>query len=84
MTQYSNVSGCRAYRVYILHIADRDTVAAAVTHHLILNFFPSRDAALHQNLPHAGETESILQDLHKLNPVVRDPPAAAAKRVGRA
>ena len=72
------------HRVYILHIADRDTVAAAVTHHLILDLFPSRDTALHQNLPHAGETESILQDLHKLNPVVRDPPAAAAKRVGRA
>ena len=78
------VSCVHAYRVDIFHITYSNAVAVAIPHYLVLDLFPSRDAALYKHLPHAGETQAVLQDLHKLLPVVGDTAAAAAQRVGRA
>ena len=46
------VSGMYADRVNIFHITYRDTVTVSVPHHLIFNFFPSGNAALHKHLAH--------------------------------
>ena len=72
------------HRVDVLHIADSDAVACAVPHHLVLNFLPSGDGALHQNLSHAGEPETVFQNFAQLHNVVRYAAAGAAEGIGRA
>ena len=72
-----------AHRVDIFHIADRDAVARAVPHYLVLDLFPAGDAALHEHLSHTGETESVLQDLHQLMGIMGDAAAASAERISR-
>ena len=77
------VAGVHAYRVDIFHITYGDTVALAVPHHLILDLFPSGDTPLYQHLSHTGKPEAVLQDLHKLMPVVGDTAAASSQGIGR-
>ena len=48
------VPGMHPYGVDIFHVADGDAVACAIAHHLILDFLPARNTALHKNLPHSG------------------------------
>ena len=43
-----------AHRVDILHVADGDHVAGTITHYLVLDLFPSCDAALYKNLADTG------------------------------
>ena len=50
-----------AHRVNVLHITNRDYIACAVAHHLVLDFLPSGDAALHQHLSHTGKAQSVFQ-----------------------
>ena len=70
-------------RVNVLHVADSDAVSCAVTHYLILDFFPACDTALYQNLSNTGKTKTILQDLTKLVFIVGNSAAASAKGVSR-
>ncbi len=44
------LAGMDAERVEILHIADGDTVAETVTHHLILDFLPAFETLLDEHL----------------------------------
>ena len=79
------VAGMNAHRVDIFHVADRDAVARAVPHYLVLDLFPAGDAALYEHLSHTGETESVLQDLHlhQLMGIVGDAAAASAEGISR-
>ena len=76
------VPGVHAHRVDVLHVADRDAVARAVPHDLVLDFLPARDAALHQHLAHPGKPQAVLQDFLQLQLVVGDAPAGTAQGVG--
>ena len=73
-----------ANRIQILHVADGDHVAGAVAHYLVLNLFPSGNAALYQNLSYTGKAQAVLQDLAALFRVIGNTAAAAAQSVGRA
>ena len=81
---HDRVTRVHADRIQILHVADRNHIARAVTHDLVLNFFPARNAALHKHLSHAGEAETVLQYLNEGTAILRDAAAAAAERVCRA
>ena len=70
-------------RVDVFHIADRDTVACTVAHHLILNFLPACNTPLHQNLPYPGKAKAVCQNLLQLDLVAGDAAAGAAKRISR-
>ena len=72
-----------AYRINIFHIADRNHVACAVAHYLVLDLLPACDAALYQNLSHAGKAKAIFKDLGALLRVVGNTAARAAQGVGR-
>ena len=71
-----------AHGIDVFHVADRDTVSGAVAHHLVLDFLPAGDAALHQNLAHAGKTQAVCQNLLQLHLVMGDTAAASAQRIG--
>ena len=43
-----------AHRVDILHVADGDHIACAVTHNFVLDLFPACDTALYKDLAHTG------------------------------
>ncbi len=73
-----------AHRIDIFHITYGNAVACAVPHHLILNLFPSCDAAFHQNLSHPGEPQTISQNLLQFNLVMGDTTAGATQCIGRA
>ena len=49
---HDTVAGVHAHGIDIFHITNRDHVTGAVPHHLILDFLPAGNAALHQNLSH--------------------------------
>ena len=72
-----------ADRVNIFHVTYRDAVARAVAHHFVLNFFPSRDAALHKHLSHTGKTQAVFKDFLQLELIMCNASAAAAKRICR-
>src|SRR5699024_4873339 len=74
------VTRMHTHGVDVLHIADCDTVACAVTHHLVLDLFPSCDTALYEHLSHTGKPQTVLQDLHKLMGIVCDPASASSQR----
>ena len=82
-SNYDGVSCVDTNRVNVLHVADSDAVSCAVTHYLILDFFPACDTALYQNLSNTGKTKTILQDLTKLVFIVGNSAAASAKSVSR-
>ena len=73
-----------AHRVDIFHVADRDHVARAVAHDLVLDLLPARDAALHQHLSHPGEAQAVLQNLGALLGILGDAATGAAQGVSRA
>ena len=77
------ISRVHAYRVDVFHITNCDAVARAVTHHLVLDLFPSRDTALYKNLSHTGKPQAILQDLHKLMGIMGNTAAASSQRIRR-
>ena len=77
------VSCMYAYRVNIFHVADSDAVSCAVTHYLILDFFPACNAAFYENLSHSGKTKTVFQDFTKLNLIICDSAAASSKCVSR-
>ncbi len=52
------LAGMDAEWVEILHIADGDTVAETVTHHLIFDFLPAFETLLDEHL--GGEGKSLL------------------------
>ena len=71
-----------AHGIDVFHVADRDAVSGAVAHHLIFDFLPAGDAALHQNLTHTGETQAVCQNLLQLHLVMGDTAAASSQRIG--
>ena len=77
------ISCVHAHRVDVLHITNCDAVACAITHHLVLDLFPSRDAALYKDLSHTGKPQAVLQDLHQLMGIMGDTAAASSQRVRR-
>ena len=81
---YNTVSGMYTHRVNILHIADCDTVACTIPHHLIFNFFPAGNTPLHQYLAHSGQAQPVCQNFLQFYLVVRDTAAAASQRISRA
>ena len=52
-SNYDGVTGMYTNRVNIFHVADCDTVACAVTHNFVFDFFPSCDAAFYQNFSYS-------------------------------
>ena len=52
------LSGMDAKRIEVLHVAHRNAVVIAVAHYLVLDFLPSLQALLHQDL--GRERESLL------------------------
>ena len=72
------VTGMNAARLNIFHITYSNTVTIAVTHHLILDLFPSGDTTLNQNLTNTRKTKSIFQNLYQLRSVVCDTAAASS------
>ena len=80
---YDTVSCMHTNRINIFHITYGNAIACAVTHDLVLNFLPSGDATLYQNLSHTRKTKSVFQNLSQLIFVVRDSAAASAKCVCR-
>ena len=81
---HDRVARMHADRIQVLHVADRDHIARAVAHDLVLNLLPARNAALHEYLSHAGEAKAVLQNLDEGAAVFRNAAAAAAERVRRA
>ena len=73
-----------AERVEILHIADGDTVAETVTHHLILDFLPAFETLLDE---HLGEKEKAFSARRRSSsalsqkPEPSPPSAYAARRI---
>ena len=51
-----------ADRVNIFHITYGDTVAVAVTHHFVFNFFPAADITLNQDLSDTAQTQTVAGD----------------------
>ena len=80
---YDTVSGMNADRVKVLHVTYGNHVACAVAHYLVLDFFPSGDAALYQDLSHTGKTQAVFQDLTALFRVLGNTAAASAQGVCR-
>ena len=72
------------HRIHVFHVADGNDVSRAVPHHLVLDLFPSRYAALHQHLMHAGKPEPSLKKASAFFLIFRDPAAGTAQGVGRA
>ena len=58
-SHHDTVTGVYAHRVDIFHVADGDHISCTVPHHLILNLFPSGNAALHQNLTNTAEPQAV-------------------------
>ena len=73
------VAGMDAYRVEVFHGAHRDHIAAAVAHHLEFHFFPTSDAAFHQNLGNGTQPQASFADTFQIGAVVADAAAAAAQ-----
>ena len=71
-----------AHRVDVLHGTDRHNVSETIAHDLELDFLPTGNAALHQNLRDGRQTQTILRDLFQLFTVLANAAAAAAQRVG--
>ena len=71
-----------ADRINILHVADGDHISGGIPHHLVLDFLPAGDAALHQHLSHTGEPEPVGKDLYQFLPVSGDSSAGTTQRVG--
>ena len=80
---YNTVTGMDADRVNIFHVADGNYIACAVTHYLVLDLFPSCDAALYQNLSYTGETKTICKNLLQFFLIVSDTAAASAQGICR-
>ena len=71
------------YRVNIFHITYGNTVSGAVTHYLILDFFPSGDAAFYQDFTNTGKTETIFQNFHQFCFIVSDTAATSTQSISR-
>ena len=67
--------------VEVLHRADGDAVVVAVAHHLKLNFLPSLEALLHENL--RGERKALLSQPHQFLFIVAEAAAQSAEGVCR-
>ena len=80
---YNTVTGMDADRVNIFHVADGNYIACAVTHYLVLDLFPSCNAALYQNLSYTGETKTICKNLLQFFLIVSDTAAASAQGICR-
>ena len=70
-------------RIQVFHITNGDAVACTVTHYFVLDFFPSGDTSLYQNLAYTGKTQTIFQDLDQFRFVVSDTAAASAQGICR-
>ena len=77
-SHHNTVSRMNSNRIDILHVADRDHIAGAVTHYFILDLFPSRDAAFYQYFSHTGKTQSVCQDFFQFSLVMGDSSAASS------
>ena len=73
-----------ADRVEVLHVADGDAVVVAVAHDLVLDLFPTGNAALDEHLADHGVRQALDDDLDELFLVLGDAAASTAHRVGRA
>ena len=82
-SHYDTVSGVNADRVNVFHITYGDAVSCTVAHYFILDFFPSGDAALYQNLANTGETQTVGKNLDQLLLIISDTAAASAQSVSR-
>ena len=71
-------------RVNVFHVTNRNTVSCRITHYLILNLFPSGDAALNQTLSDTAQTKTIGADIVQFFFVMCDTAAASAKGICRA
>ena len=67
--------------VDVFHVADGNAVSCTVTHHLVLNLFPSGDAALYQYLTHTGQTKTVFQNLLDFSLVMGNAAAGATQSV---
>ena len=81
--RHDAVTGMYAHRIQIFHITNGNACAVGVPHHLILDFLPARNAALHQDLAHTAQPQAVGENLFQLHRVVGDTAAAAAQRIGR-
>ena len=61
---YNTVTGMHTNRINIFHITYSNAVSIAVTHHFILNLFPSSNTTLYQYLSDTGKSETIFQNLN--------------------
>ena len=80
----NGISRMYTNRIDIFHVADCNAVARTVTHHLVLDFLPAGNAALHQHLAHAGQAKTVFKNLTQLCRVVCNAAAGAAQCIGRA
>ena len=77
------VAGVDAHGVQVLHVADGDDIALVVTHHLILDLFPARNALFHEDLVDGRQTQAVGADLDQLLAGLADAAAGAAHGKGR-
>ena len=78
------VAGVNAYGVHILHGADGDDVADAVSHDLELDLLPPGYGFLDQHLSDGGEGQAALGDLPQSGLVRRAAAASAPQGIGGA
>ncbi len=73
-----------ADRVNVFHAADSDDIALAIPDHLKLDFFPSRDTFLYQDLAHPGKAQPVDADIPEFFQGMGYAAAGAAQGIGRA
>ncbi len=69
--------------INVLHVADRDDVSGGIAHHLVFDFLPAADVALNQHLVHAGQPESVGQNLTQHILIVSDSAARSSECIRR-
>ena len=77
------VAGVHAHRVDVLHVADGDACIGAVTHHLVLDLFPTEEGSLDEHLADRRSRDSARHARSELRGVVRHSTTRAAECEGR-
>ena len=71
------------HRIYILHIAYRDTGIIPVPYHFILYFLPAGNTAFNQYLMRSGEAKSVSENFLTFFLILSDSSTTSAQRVCR-
>ena len=80
---HNAVPGMNAHGIEVFHVADRDAIAFAISHHLVLHFLPAQQAALHHQLAPHAELESLAAGFPELLAITRNAASRSPQGVSR-